>query len=536
MKKRRISTLLLATGALVVLATGCSKERERTLLATDSSETNTIAEIRSTSLRIELKVPQSEVIRFSSLKAEIQTKNETAIERLDIYQFTGTVEQETLEHAYMGVEYTAVKDGISLVLQAKGQGQKKMVFVANNTKNGPITSLHNATPGMTLEDFKKQVSESTEGSLISTPLLMVGEMAIDLKENMPAQTTTLQRVMARLDIKNYEQNLAIKRVVLKNVNDRTYLFHQESTDPTATISQTPTDNKVIDLPEVVLPTEPTPLGTDPAVVMEMVPENVVNGVVQSPAYVHYKHVLYPYVSDVVTEENSAPVLIVEGTLFEGDPEREHDVVYQKRLQLDGESDFLGFKRNHRYTVAIEGGTIPGEADIKLYVNEWNLVELPIEEIEATAPKVISITRTWLYDRRLFQLVPEKSFTMAEISKSHYLPTPVNPTEVGFEFWGTMIFEVSRNTDWYISIGDDINPIADSKITDWLSVFPSDVKLNTTGGYHFEDNSTFPDKLVIKPLEFNTTGQDRSVTFYLRSKVDPEQKTAFTFTQSAKSSL
>lgn len=64
-----------------------------------------------------------------------------------------------------------------------------------------------------------------------------------------------------------------------------------------------TDAEVINLPVVDLPTDVTPIGTDPEVVMEAVPEKVdAHGVVYEPAHVHYKHVYYPYASNEVTAE------------------------------------------------------------------------------------------------------------------------------------------------------------------------------------------------------------------------------------------
>lgn len=101
------------------------------------------------------------------------------------------------------------------------------------------------------------------------------------------------------------------------------------------------------------------------------------------------------------------------------------------LQLDGVDKFLGFKRNHRYTVAIEGGAVQGDADIKLYVNEWNLVELPIEEIEPMAPvqNMVRYSHPVLmfndgYDEGAYILNADKLVVCADLSAKQVLGRPM----------------------------------------------------------------------------------------------------------------
>lgn len=494
---------------LLLLVGGCSQELRR-----GGAETPDHLTASEVGLRFVLSTPAGDVVAFT--RSAIQTESEYLIEQLDIFQFSGTVGNEVLEQSYLNQSFTKVGEGASLVLKVKGLGEKKFVFVANNKGNGVVKELQALPAGTKLADFEKLVTESTEGVSLSSPLLMLGSTpVINVEEGMPAHKVQLMRIMARLDIKNYEPYLTLKRVRLQGVNDRGSL----------SIDGVATDAEVINLPVVDLPTDVTPIGTDPEVVMEAVPEKVdAHGVVYEPAHVHYKHVYYPYASNEVTAEEHAPVLIIEGTLFAGDPEREHDVVYKKVLQLDGVDKFLGFKHNHRYTVAIEGGALGGEADIKLYVNEWNLVELPIEEIEPMAP-VITIDfsgRPVLHYNDSFYegayiLDINRIVVCADLGTKH-----VGRPEV--------LISMQANTDWEILVDGKVLS-GDMKATPWLLAQP-----------HFSywgniiPNYEVPRCLLLNFTKVNNTGKDRSVVLQLRSKVDHSKVSTFTVVQSAKSEV
>lgn len=496
---------------LLLLVGGCSQELRR-----GGAETPDHLTASEVGLRFVLSTPAGDVVAFT--RSAIQTESEYLIEQLDIFQFSGTVGNEVLEQSYLNQSFTKVGEGASLVLKVKGLGEKKFVFVANNKGNGVVKELQALPAGTKLADFEKLVTESTEGVSLSSPLLMLGSTpVINVEEGMPAHKVQLMRIMARLDIKNYEPYLTLKRVRLQGVNDRGSL----------SIDGVATDAEVINLPVVDLPTDVTPIGTDPEVVMEAVPEKVdAHGVVYEPAHVHYKHVYYPYASNEVTAEEHAPVLIIEGTLFAGDPEREHDVVYKKVLQLDGVDKFLGFKRNHRYTVAIEGGAVQGDADIKLYVNEWNLVELPIEEIEPMAPvqepregygRYILIFND-RYDEGAYILNADKIVVCADLGAKHVSGLP------------QVLIMMQANTDWEILVDGKVLS-GNMQATPWLFAQPLIEHWS-----NIIPNYEVPRCLELKFTEVNNTGKDRSVVLQLRSKVDHSKVSTFTVVQSAKSEV
>lgn len=515
MRKTIVSLALL----LPVIFSGCSNELGFSPRELSGTEAHAGQEV---GVRFVLRAPSPDPVVFTRA---IQTKNETLIETLDIYQFTGSAGNEVLEESYLGQKFTRLKDGVSLVLKVKGTGTKRFAFVVNNKGAGRVASIANVRSGMRLSDFQKQVTESLGTSALSTPLLMEalsGE--VDVKDGMPAQQAELRRIMARLDIKNYEPHLTLKHVRLENVNDRSYLMHVGAPGDAQTVPGT----QVINLPVVELPAQPTAAGEDPAVAMEVVADRVVNGVIQEPAHTLYKHVCYPFVSDVVTDAAKAPVLVIEGTLFKGDPEREHDVVYKKVLKLDGEAtNYLGFARNHRYTVAIKGGTIPGEADIKVYVDRWNLVELPIETVEPIAPTVGSLMSAELFFNSYVKGV---SYTSPS-------QTWNGAAQVENRSGAQVQFMVNANTDWDITVdGTTVLELnKNNAVNSWLTVVQTDSSLappcvDYYGVYH--PYHTIPYVLTLGFTEANNTGVNRSVTLLLRSKVNPSLRSEFTVTQSA----
>lgn len=509
MRKTIVSLALL----LPVIFSGCSNELGFSPRELSGTEAHAGQEV---GVRFVLRAPSPDPVVFTRA---IQTKNETLIETLDIYQFTGSAGNEVLEESYLGQKFTRLKDGVSLVLKVKGTGTKRFAFVVNNKGAGRVASIANVRSGMRLSDFQKQVTESLGTSALSTPLLMEAlSGAVEVKDGMPAQQAELRRIMARLDIKNYEPHLTLKRVRLENVNDRSYLMHVGAPGDAQTVPGT----QVINLPVVELPAQPTAAGEDPAVAMEVVADRVVNGVIQEPAHTLYKHVCYPFVSDVVTDAAKAPVLVIEGTLFKGDPEREHDVVYKKVLKLDGEAtNYLGFARNHRYTVAIKGGTIPGEADIKVYVDRWNLEEVVLDGIEPMAPVVTDLIYSSEFYKGDYKYDPGISWTQA-----------ANVASANPQTWtrDKVILNVKRNTDWEITL-DGTTP-APERVASWLIARPNAENFWVNG----VDSRTFAGGLELGFLEPNTTGVDRSVKLILRSKVAPNKRTEFVVTQSAKSRL
>lgn len=482
--------ILITVGVVALFLSSCSNE---SLLPNDTQQGKELVGTRSNRLSFDVALPGGEPITY----AEIQTAQEKKVNRLDVYQFA-TGSDGKLEAIYNNVTLTPSGTGYKVTIEALGSGSKQFFFVANNegSNNGGAPSVENLTLGsITAADFKKKITKELNGKQLNgSPLLMTAEVAdVALKTGDVGKKAELTRVMSRLDIINYEPLLTISRVRLENCKDRNYLFAQ------STGSQVPAGAKVVALPEAILPTAPA---TNGAIEMEKVAATA-----SEIAHTHYKHVFYPYISDAVKEEAKAPLIIIEGTLWKGDKERETKVIYKKHLKIEGQADFLGFKRNTRYTLVIKKA-VPGELEATVTVDKWNE-----ETVEA----------------KLSPVTPRASEIWDASTAFGYFTTDFNTQTISFkkETSDKMMFlVVNANVDWEI-VDEAQNKVLSLEtnffVRDWLVI------TQRKGSMYFKYNS-IPYGISIYVKSANTTGKDRSARLILRNKINHNQQTVVTITQ------
>lgn len=482
--------ILITVGVVALFLSSCSNE---SLLPNDTQQGKELVGTRSNRLSFDVALPGGEPITY----AEIQTAQEKKVNRLDVYQFA-TGSDGKLEAIYNNVTLTPSGTGYKVTIEALGSGSKQFFFVANNegSNNGGAPSVENLTLGsITAADFKKKITKELNGKQLNgSPLLMTAEVAdVALKTGDVGKKAELTRVMSRLDIINYEPLLTISRVRLENCKDRNYLFAQ------STGSQVPAGAKVVALPEAILPTAPA---TNGAIEMEQVAATTTD-----IAHAHYKHVFYPYISDAVTEEASAPLIIIEGTLWKGDKERETKVIYKKHLKIEGQADFLGFKRNTRYTLVIKKA-VPGELEATVTVDKWNE-----ETVEA----------------KLSPVTPRASEIWDASTAFGYFTTDFNTQTISFKKETSdkeMYLQVYANVDWEI-VDEAQNKVLSLEteffVSDWLRI------TQHKGRMYFKYNS-IPYGIRFYVKSANTTGKDRSARLILRNKINHNQQTVVTITQ------
>lgn len=469
-------------GVVLVLLVSCNSEE-------NSLTPQNVAGAGNVSFAISL--PTGDPVTY----AEIQTAKEKEIQRLDIYQF-GEGEDGLLEAVYKQVDLTPATGGFNVSIKVKEDGKKQFFFVANNlgTNNGGVPAIDNLTNGsMKAKDFKKVVTKAVSSTKsLATPLLMFAQKEeLDVLPGTPTSggEIILERIMSRLDIKNYEPYLTITRVRLEQTLNKSYLAHQ------ATGSQKPAGATFITLPEVTLPTAVTAPGSGAAIEFE----KVTTGIPHS----FYKHVFYPMVSDAVDVEANAPLIIIEGVLFKGDTEREAKVVYKKRLKVVGEPKFLGFERNHRYTLVIEKA-IKGKMTANLMVDKWNeeTFEVPIE---VKTPKTTGFYDSYNYGHG------EASYSAGALT-------------VRKDYTGNIYLNVSTNTKWEILPEGAATVPVDGQMAPWIKAVPS----NTYWG------NTYPQNIIERGLKINctanTTGQARTIRLLMRSVVEHNKQFVLTVTQ------
>lgn len=482
----------IVAGVMLLTLGACTNES----LLSDNTNDNGVTTTRSARMSFNVTLPGGDPITY----AEIQTAIEKKVERLDIYQF-GEGTDGRLEAVFNNVQLTSAATGYSVSLDTEGSGKKQFMFVANNqgSNNGSAPSIENLANGtITAGEFMKKITkELGDKQLNGAPLLMTAHLEdVEVKTGTVGKKAELERIMSRIDIKNYEPNLTITRVRLEQVPDRSFLFNQAAT------TQYPTGMKWITLPEVKLPTQATTVGSSDPVEMEKVAATSTD-----IAHTDYKHVFYPYVSDDITEETQAPLIVIEGILFKGDPNRESKVIYRKRLKIDGQSKFLGFKRNTRYTLLIKKA-FRGEVDASIVVDKWN--EETVEGIIKPETPILGA----LADPILFsdgkRVVWDEDTKTLTIRKSALVTNWI---------W------VKCNVNWEILIEGSSQAFTTKKvIADWLTLEPLLTYNHKTEGY------TVKNAIIFNITKTNDTGVSRKLRFIVRNIINPNQQTIFTIIQ------
>ena len=225
------------------------------------------------------------------------------------------------------------------------------------------------------------------------------------------------------------------------------------------------------------------------------------------AHTHYKHVFYPYISDAVKEEAKAPLIIIEGTLWKGDKERETKVIYKKHLKIEGQADFLGFKRNTRYTLVIKKA-VPGELEATVTVDKWNE-----ETVEA----------------KLSPVTPRVSEIWDAASAFGYFTVDFNTQTTTFKKETRdkdMLLQVYANVDWEIvdEAKNKVLPLGTpTEVSGWLAI-------SQLNGMLFTKYNSIPVIIRFYVKSANTTGKDRSARIILRNKINHNQQTVVTIIQ------
>lgn len=477
--------ILLTAGLLSLLMNACTNE---SILSGIPEKGGVHAQAGTTRLSFDVGLPTGDPVTY----AEIQTPQEKQIREIDVYQF-GEGSDGMLEAVYNNVSISPSGTGYKLNLYVSGTGKKQFVFVANNLSfgKGYVPSIENLTNGsISYADFLKKTTQavSATAQLNGAPLLMTGKTdAIDIQAgtSTPDQRVELLRVMSRVDVRNYEPILTITRVRL-----------ERSASTTTVDGVQPDGAEFITLPEATLPDQAT---TDGPIEYERVPATSNEG-----AYDFYKHVFYPYPRTDVDAEERAPLIVVEGVLFKGDPDRETKVIYKKPLKIDGEANFLGFKRNTRYTLVIKRA-IPGEMDANIVVDKWNEEEIDAPMVGVTAPRIQGMLRPW-------------QFSPVDLSWNSNTSTfTVNKNERSYDL------EVVSNSEWEILVDGQSEAPIDGNLTDWLSY-----RSEHDPSHPFQEDKT---RNILKfIIQLNDTGNERSVRCILRSKADRNKLFVFTVIQ------
>ena len=193
--------------------------------------------------------------------------------------------------------------------------------------------------------------------------------------------------------------------------------------------------------------------------------------------------------------------------MEGDKERETKVIYKKHLKIEGQADFLGFKRNTRYTLVIKKA-VPGELEATVTVDKWNE-----ETVEA----------------KLSPVTPRVSEIWDPASAFGYFTVDFNTQTISFKKETRdkdMYVTVNANVDWEI-VDEAQNKVLPLNtyfvVRDWLMI-------TQYNGRSYAKYNSIPYGINVYVKSANTTGKDRSARIILRNKINHNQQTVVTIIQ------
>jgi hypothetical protein len=302
-----------------------------TLLVSCNSETEVKPDMEgpATMLTFSIGLPAGDPVTYA-----IQTNAELEVKTLDIYQFDKAT--GVLDATYKfgeGAPNALVQTGatINLTVTSNSTGEKTFLFVANNGGKASFSGSYDAFKSQQVTPLASAAGEASE-ALIS-PLMMTAEVTLNLTGTaISGQSVLLRRVMSRIDIKNMEPALYLTKVTLKNVSDRSFVFPQTGAEGDVT----PAGTLSVALPQVEIPQDGI---STPRVTIE-------NGA----DFIMYKHLFYPYINNAGATEATAPTLRIQGVLktAKGDVQ----VAYDVPMKLDGQTGYIRFARNTRYTLVI----------------------------------------------------------------------------------------------------------------------------------------------------------------------------------------
>lgn len=350
MKIKKLITGMLFAAAAISLAS-CSKE--------DKVKENNGNEAKST-LTFNISVPVADPVTYARLDEDSEYK----IKNLYMYEFDANTDKLVADpvtidlSAQTGPDYTYKKD-----LELGKKTASRFLFVANEA--APVSSV---SIGISRTEFLEKLAATTmNGTSVNSPLVTIASTpyipmtghAVLSKNNqddiIPVTGHTkdiyvaLTRIVARIDLVNYQPNLKITSATLVRTNSQGYLFPQ-------TTSGAPSTSSKISIPVY------NDLGAGLDGVSNLNDEHA-----------RHKKLFYLYEGLGDSNAEQATAVILKGT-FGG-----NDVVYT--IPFIREHEGVDVQRNHLYTIVLgEGVEEVSAANVKFTIQDtpWN--EYTLEEV------------------------------------------------------------------------------------------------------------------------------------------------------------
>lgn len=360
---KKISTLVLS----VLLLAACSNDIQETRPGGDSQTTRVNAKI---TLPVESSVIYE--TRAEGDPYKIASVAERKVNNLDLYLFdaVGGVLERVYENLLGGAfNPTDQADSKSISFTVEGENNKTLYFVANASKEAALKEV--AVGVTTKTEFLAYLTNiiAGENNQIScdgnNPLVMTTDAAITapVGDDISLGNLTLKRVVARVDIHNFENNLKINKVTMEGARSASYILP-------ATASYAAT--------AVTLKSNWDFATGTPAVLAAEAPHiNAGKG---------YASVFYPYECAKPLTAANAPYLMVEGILF---PSAGNVAAKFKIPFVDENGEPFAIERNKRYIVVINNyyqDQIKASIKVQDWASTTNFTEdTTIDEIKVSLP-------------------------------------------------------------------------------------------------------------------------------------------------------
>ena len=433
MNRLRSYVWMVCLLCISVLGGSCSRE----VVSTPDGGAEGIR-VEAGSLRIVLSTPSPDAVVNPGSRADGETAaalhevQEWTVKKLGVYIFMASTQSAgdadyRLVKKKEGITFGAAgTPGVSGTAMGNGEysytemlekymigNYLKVLLVANEGELSGITldTNHDGTSGTTLQDFKALTagavlndSEGQSADKISggaytsetdltggtyTGIVMSGTARKGTAEEIHLASAALleleaqlTRNVARIDICLNKKGLTLKKAVLKTTAKKAYLFPQETT-------AAPGNALLTAYPLLPVSKYVELLGDSKPGIQYQTPASDTEAEEVTRDRNTLKHVFYLY--EQVNTEGSCATVEVTYTLADADGVEQTGVleIPFRKTTTEGKGGYVITTRNHLYTVELGDGSLDGNVNARLVVQDWEPNEiyefLPENGEEVTAP-------------------------------------------------------------------------------------------------------------------------------------------------------
>lgn len=286
------------------------------------------------------------------------------------------------------------------VLLVANEGKELGTVNADGTSGTTLQEFKALTAGAVLEDSEGQSADNISGGAYKnetdltggtyTGIVMSGTAKKGTAEEIHLASAAslelealLTRNVARIDICLNKKGLTLKKAVLKTTAKKAYIFPQSTT-------AAPDNALLTDYPLLPVSKYAELLGDGKPGITYQNPATDTEAKEVTRDRNTLKHVFYLY--EQVNDNSSCAAVEVTYTLANADGVEQTGVleIPFRKTTTEGKGVYVNTTRNHLYTVELGDGSLDGEVNARLVVQDWEPNEiyefLPKDGEEVTEPE------------------------------------------------------------------------------------------------------------------------------------------------------